>query len=145
MSSTRYYGLYRGTVSSNTDPMMLGRLQVGVSGISDAISQSWANPCVVFAASDKGLFALPPVGANVWVMFENGELDSPVWMGGFWDQSARPPASPAQETMKVFKTDGLTVKLSLGPAGITIDGGKGAKIELQGIKVSINGGALEVM
>ncbi|SAL04852.1 Phage-related baseplate assembly protein [Caballeronia calidae] len=164
MSNATFYGIYRGTVLSNLDPLTLARLQVNVPEVPGASDQSWAKPCVAFAASDKGPFALPPVGANVWVMFEKGNPADPVWMGGFWDQSSRPPATPAVETMKVFKTDGLTVtltdqpgaamleielssgpKLSLGPAGITIDGGKGAKIELQGIKVSVNSGALEVM
>lgn len=164
MSTMNFYGLYRGTVVSNMDPLMLGRLQVSVPEVPGASDQSWANPCVAFAASDKGPFALPPVGANVWIMFEKGSPADPVWMGGFWDQANRPPASPAQELMKVFKTDGLTVtltdqpgaamleielssgpKLILGPTGITIDGGQGAKIELQGITVSVNNGALEVM
>ncbi len=164
MSSVTFHGIYRGTVVSNLDPLMLGRLQIDVPDVPGASRQSWANPCVAFAASDKGPFALPPVGANVWVMFEKGSPADPVWMGGFWDQSNRPPASPAQEMMKVFKTDALTVtltdqpgaamleielasgpKLSLGPAGITIDSGTGAKIELQGIRVSVNSGALEVM
>lgn len=163
MTTTSYYGLYRGTVRSTTDPLMLGRLQVSIPDVPGAAEVSWANPCVALAASDTGMFALPPVGSNVWVMFEKGNPSDPVWMGGFWDQANRPPATPAQELMKVFKTEGLTVTLtdqpgaamlelelasgptlSLGPSGITIDSGTGAKIELQGIKVSVNSGALEV-
>lgn len=159
-----FYGLYRGTVHSNADPLMLGRLQVSVPEVAGASDLSWANPCVAFAGSGKGPFALPPTGSNVWVMFEKGNPADPVWMGGFWDQANRPPANPAQELMKVLATDGLTVtltdqpgatmleielssgpKLSLGPSGISIDSGTGAKIELQGIRVNINSGALEVM
>jgi len=164
MSSESFYGLYRATVSNNVDPLQIGRLQVQVPEVPGASELSWANPCVAFAASDKGAFALPPVGAMVWIMFEKGSPADPVWMGGFWDQTNRPPASPATEQMKVLKTDGVTVtitdlpgaamleigtasgaKISMGPTGIVIDNGMGAKIEMTGPKVSVNSGALDVI
>lgn len=164
MSSTRLYGLYRGSVKANDDPLSLGRLQVKVPSAPGASDLSWANPCVALAGSGKGMFVLPAVGANVWIMFEQGSAEDPVWMGSFWDQANRSPVTtPTAELTKVFKTDELTVtltdrpgaglleielssgpKLSLGPAGITIVNGKGAKVELQGKKVNVNGEALEV-
>ena len=41
-------------------------------------------PCAPFAGSGVGFFALPPVGANVWVEFEGGDPDYPIWSGCFW-------------------------------------------------------------
>ena len=164
MSSDRFFGMYRATVKANMDPLNLGRLQLAVPGVPGASAQSWARPCISYAAGDEGFFALPPVGANMWVMFEAGNASDPIWMGGFWDQSNRPPAKPATETTKILKTSGLTVtvidqpgaasleielktgaKIVMGPQGIEIDNGKGAKIEMQGPKVAVNSGALEVI
>ena len=160
-----YPGLYRGTVSSNVDPLQLGRLQVQVPGVPGASSLSWALPCAPFGGkAGIGGFALPPVGANVWIMFEGGSCSDPVWMGTFWSAAQAPPAQPAVEQSKIFKTDGLTVtltdlpgaavleiemasgaKLTMGPRGIELDNGQGAKIAMSGPQVSVNSGALEVM
>lgn len=160
-----YHGLYRGTVSNNVDPKQLGRLQVQVPGVQGQSELSWAMPCAGFGGKNGiGGFSLPPVGANVWVMFEGGAPNDPVWMGTFWSDQERPPASPAVEQTRCFKTDGIEVKLtdvpgaamleikmasgaklSLGVTGIEIDNGQGAKIALSGPQVSVNNGALEVI
>ncbi|HKX90963.1 MAG TPA: phage baseplate assembly protein V [Sphingomicrobium sp.] len=163
--SDLYHGLYRGVVKGNTDPMQRGRLQVEVPGVPGASSMSWASPCSPFGGkSGMGTFILPPVGANVWVMFEAGSPVDPVWIGTFWGSGDTTPAQPATEQTKIFKCDGLTVKLTdvpgaamleisiasgaklkMGPNGIEIDNGTGATIKLQGPQVSVNNGALEVM
>lgn len=164
MSDNRYFGLYRGTVQNNVDPLMLARLQVKVPSVPGASDLSWAMPCSAYGGSGVGVFALPPVGANIWVQFEEGDAASPIWMGIFWDAATMPPAAPALEMMKVFKTDGLTMtitdapgaamleikmasgaKITLGPTGIGIDNGMGASITMQGPQVSVNNGALEVI
>jgi hypothetical protein len=164
MSSDRYFGMYRGVVKANLDPLQLGRLQVDVPSVPGASPLSWALPCTGYGGSDVGFFALPPVGANVWIQFEEGNSDDPIWMGVFWDSSTRPPADPPLEQTKVFKTAGVTVtimdipgaatfelktaagaKIALGPTGIEIDNGAGASIKLQGPQTSVNGGALEVV
>lgn len=164
MIGERALGLYRATVKSNSDTKGLGRLQLYISGVPGTSENSWARPCAPFAANGRGTFVLPPNGANVWVMFEGGNPQDPVWMGGFWDDAGRPPAQPATEKTKVFKTDSLTVTLTdqqqagvleikldsgpvikLGPQGIEIDNGKNGSIKLEGPKVSVNGGALEVV
>jgi hypothetical protein len=162
--SGAYPGLYRGSVVNNIDPMMLGRLQVSVPGVPGASQLSWALPCAPYAGSSVGTFCLPPIGADIWVMFEGGNSSDPVWMGGFWSSTAMPPATPAAPTMRVFKSDGLTVtltdlpgaamleiktgtgaKITLGPTGIEIANGMGATIAMTGPQVSINNGALEVI
>jgi len=43
-----------------------------------------------------GLFFLPPKGANVWVEFEGGDPDYPIWSGCFWSDG-EVPAQPAKE------------------------------------------------
>lgn len=160
----RFYGKYRGKVVANVDPMQLGRLQVSVPDVHGSARVAWALPAIPYAGPGVGVFALPPVDANVWVEFEAGDPDSPIWTGVFWDDAQPVPASPAAPTTKVLAFDGATItiddapgagrvtiesaagaKIVLGPQGIEIDNGQGASISLQGPKVAVNGGALEVI
>lgn len=165
--SSRYFGKYRGKVENNVDPMQQGRLQVSCPAVLGAGRMSWAMPCAPFAGSGKGLFLLPPTGANVWVEFEGGDPDYPIWTGCFWGVG-EVPAMPAIEQMKMLKTDGVTVtvsdlpgaggltvevgppvvpvpmKLAFSAAGIELSQGA-ASVKLTPTSVSINDGALEVM
>ena len=163
----RYFGKYRGSITNNVDPMMLGRVQVRVPAVLGDGTMSWAMPCTPFAGPGVDLFVVPPTGANVWVEFEGGDPDYPIWSGCFWG-TGEVPAQPAIAEMKVFKTQGvlLTVnevpgaggvtlevsppvvatplKIVLNASGIELSNGA-AKIALTPAGVNINDGALEVI
>jgi len=111
-----FFGKYRGKVENNTDPMQLGRLQVSVPAIFGDGRLSWAMPCSPFAGNKVGFFALPPIGSNIWVDFEAGNPDFPVWSGCFWSPG-EVPVLPAVEQTKVFKTAGITMTFSDLPGG----------------------------
>jgi hypothetical protein len=159
---SQFFGKYRGKVENNLDPLQQGRLQVSVPAVLGDGRSSWAMPCVPYAGSGVGFFAIPPNGANVWVEFEAGNPDYPIWAGCFWG-SGEVPASPVVPQMKVLKTDtctltlsdlpgvgGVTIetatgmKISLTPTGLEINNGQGGTIKLTGPQVSVNNGALEV-
>lgn len=159
--TTRVFGKYRGTVENNLDPNQLGRLQVRVPAVYGSNTLNWAMPCVPYAGPDEGFYMIPPVGANIWVEFEGGSIDAPIWSGCFWGQGDCPAQLP---TTKIIKTPVATVTLDeLNPAapvtietpagnkititatGITLEGAAGAKVELSGPQVSVNSGALEVI
>ena len=159
---SEFYGKYRGKVESNVDPMMLGRIQVSVPAVLGGGSLGWAMPCTPYGGSGVGFFAVPPVGANVWVEFEGGDPDYPIWSGCFWG-TGEVPAVPAQAGIKVLKTDGATItmndlpvvggvtiettmgmKISMTAQGMEITNGQGATLKLTGPQISINNGALEV-
>ena len=164
---SEFFGKYRGKVENNLDPMQLGRVQVSVPAVLGEGRLSWAMPCAPFAGSGVGFFAVPPIGANVWVEFEGGDTDYPIYSGGFWGLG-EVPARPAVAQMKVFKTDGITLTLSdiPGAGGLTIEVGPpavplplklvlnaggielsngGASVKLSPVSVSLNNGALEVI
>jgi hypothetical protein len=160
---TQFFGKYRGQVANNIDPMQLGRIQVSVPAVLGDGQLSWAMPCVPYAGSGVGLFAIPPIGANVWVEFEGGDPDFPIWSGCFWGV-AEVPAVPALAEIKVFKTDSVTLtlndlpgvggftletlsgqKITVTALGIEINNGQGAVIKLTGPQVSVNNGALDVI
>jgi uncharacterized protein involved in type VI secretion and phage assembly len=159
---TVYYGKYRGKVEKNVDPQQQGRILVSVPAVTGGGTLNWAMPSVPFAGKNVGLWAIPPEGANVWVEYEGGDPDHPIWSGCFWGVGEA-PASPAVAQVVVLKTqtctltlsdlpgaDGVTIetkagmKITMTASGLEITTGKGGTISLQGSKVSVNGGALEV-
>jgi uncharacterized protein involved in type VI secretion and phage assembly len=165
----RYYGKYRGTVINNIDPMRLGRIQVQVPDVHGLTPSTWAAPCVPSSGMQNGMLWLPIVGAGVWVEFEQGNPDYPIWVGGWWGSAAEVPAltqiaPPAVSTMAmqtalqngILLTDmpgptgGIVLKSTTGASiivndtGIYIQNGKGASITLIGPSVTVNAGALVV-
>lgn len=164
---TQYFGKYRGKVENNLDPQMMGRVQVSVPAVLGEGTLSWAMPCTPYAGPGVGLFAVPPDGANVWVEFEAGDPDYPIWSGCFWGLGDA-PAQPAVPFVKVLKTENLLVKLddTPGAGGFTLEvnppsvatplkivcnasgieiSNAAAKVKLTPASVSINDGALEVV
>jgi uncharacterized protein involved in type VI secretion and phage assembly len=161
-----YFGKYRGLVADNKDPLMTGRIKATVPDVLGSQKTGWALPCAPFGGSQVGFFAIPTVGAGVWIEFEHGNLEYPVWSGCWWGSPADMPplilAPPYQKTMIVTSggqsitlddtpgIGGITLttsggqKLVLSPTGVVIDDGMGGRIELRGPKVNINGPALQV-
>ncbi len=162
-----FYGKYRGVVTDIKDPLMTGRLKARVPDVMGDKETGWAMPCAPFGGSGAGFFALPKVGAGVWIEFEHGDPDYPVWAGCWWGSAAEmPPVLLAPPYKKVLLktegghsvllddtpgTGGITLETSGGQkvvmnaSGIEITNGQGASIKLAGPQVSINGGALEVI
>ena len=167
MSDGKFFGKYRGKVENNLDPQMMGRVQVSCPAVLGDGTQSWAMPCSPYGGPGVGFFAVPPVGADVWVEFEAGDPNLPILAGCFW-AIGDVPATPALASTKIWKTDTITLKLDdlQGAGGVTIQVDSptvtmpisitcqsagleikmgGSTIQLEGIKVSVNEGALEVM
>ena len=165
---TKFFGKYRGTVIDNIDPMQTGRLQAQVPDVSN-VPLAWAMPCLPFAGIQSGFYAVPAIGSQVWIEFEKGNPDYPIWVGCFWGSAADVPAlaltgapgpqqiviqTTSQNTLLISDvpgpTRGLLLKSSTGAlisvsdADITISNGQGATITMNGPAVTINQGALEV-
>jgi hypothetical protein len=115
----RYYGKYRGLVVENLDPMMQGRILAQVPDVLGEIPSSWAMPCVPVAGIQAGIFAVPPMGGQVWIEFEQGNPDYPIWSGGFWGEVASipvlatvPPPTPPGQNIVLQTTGQNTLVLS---------------------------------
>jgi hypothetical protein len=143
----RFYGKYRGTVVNNLDPMQIGRVQVSVPDVSATLLPGWALPCLPVAGTQMGLCTVPPVGANVWVEFEQGDPDRPIWVGCFWTSATEVPV-PARTIPSASSGIALIAagaSILVDDAGIHIDNGKGARIAMAGPAVTVNDGALAVI
>jgi uncharacterized protein involved in type VI secretion and phage assembly len=166
----KYYGKYRGTVINNIDPMQIGRIQVMVPDVSNFIPTSFAMPCLPVAGKQMGTYFVPQIGSGVWVEFEQGNPDYPIWSGCFWGIAAEVPVlglagNPAtpniclqttlQNTVLISDlpgpTGGIMLKSTTGATlivndtGIYIQNGKGASIIMVGNTVTVNEGALVVI
>lgn len=169
LEPTRYYGKYRGTVVNNQDPEGRGRLQAQVPDVLGQAPSSWAMPCFPMAGPGAGLHAVPPVGAGVWVEFEQGDVNYPIWTGCWYGSAAElprlaqggPPGAPnvvlqtqGQRTLLLSDLPGgpgITLQTATGArivindAGILITNGRGASISLTGNTVDVNQGALTIV
>ena len=73
------FGLYRGQVVSNKDPLDRRRLKVAVPAITGDSPSAWAWPLETSSVKTDP----PSIGQGVWVMFENGDPSYPIWVGVF--------------------------------------------------------------
>src|SRR5215469_1789857 len=167
---TKFYGKYRGTVMENVDPLQTGRILVQVPDLSNVLPSTWALPCFPFTGIQSGFYAVPAIGSQVWVEFEQGNPDYPIWVGGFWLTAAEVPAlalagvpglqqvviqTTTQNTLMISDvpgpTGGILLKsstgalISISDIGITISNGQGAMLTMTGPAVTVNEGALEVI
>jgi uncharacterized protein involved in type VI secretion and phage assembly len=58
----------------------------------DDMTINWAVPCTPYAAPQAGFLLLPPVDALVWIEFEAGDPNYPIWSGCFWERVEDMPA-----------------------------------------------------
>lgn len=124
-------GVWRGVCEYNADPRGLGRIKVRVPAIHgasfggasyidtthneegrdlggiDVDALPWAWPCTSGSGGvhDAGSFDIPLVGASVWVMFEQGNPDYPIWLGTW-------PSIPEESQITNYETD---IQTSMGP------------------------------
>ncbi len=167
-----YYGKYRGTVFNNLDPDQRGRLTLTVPDVLGLVPSSWAEPSLPLAGPTgppMGMFVVPPIGTGVWVEFESGDPNKPVWVGcRLGAQSDVPltgkaglPAAPniviqslTQNRIVISSVpgEGVTIETAAGQLGprieLTTTGLKlscgPTSIELTPASVTINGNALVV-
>lgn len=166
----QFFGKYRGLVINNIDPMQMGRIMVQVPDVSNVLPSTWALPCVPFTGIQSGFFVVPAIGSGVWIEFEQGDADYPIWTGGFWGSASELPAlalagvpglqcivlqTMTQNTLMISDTPGPTggillktatgAMIAINDTGITISNGQGATFMMTGPAVTVNEGALEVI
>ncbi len=86
-----FIGKYRAVVTDNADPSRLGRLRVRVADAAGDLEIGWAMPCI--ATID--CLPLPAVGAGVWIEFERGDPNHPIWCGFWWESPDDVPPAVA--------------------------------------------------
>jgi hypothetical protein len=171
----KFYGKYKGTVTLNTDPEFRGRIICEVPGALGAVPSSWCEPAAPLAGATgppMGVYMVPPIGAGVWVEFEQGDPGKPIWSGCRFAKGNVPTlalaSSPGlapnialqsqQQHMIMISdmppspaTGGIILRSSSGAmvvvndSGIYISNGKGATITMVGTSIDFNTGALTIL
>ncbi|MET0340079.1 MAG: phage baseplate assembly protein V [Polyangiales bacterium] len=173
--NSTYLGKYPATVLQNLDPEQRGRLQLSIPDVLGAIPSTWAEACVPLAGPSgppMGVYMIPPIGAGVWVEFQHGDPNLPIWVGCRWGAPsdiptlarAGLPASPnvvmqtlgqhsvmLSDTPPTPATGGICLRSATGAtivvndSGIYIQNGKGASLTMIGPTIDFNNGALTVV
>ena len=91
--SAKFFGKYRGVVTNNVDPLQTGRIRAQVPDVFGNNQSGWAMPCVPCGVSKKVASSLPKLGDGVWIEFEQGNPDHPIWTGCFYGSAAETPPS----------------------------------------------------
>ena len=168
----RYFGKYRGTVTINIDPELRGRIICEVPDVLGPVPSSWCEACVPLAGPTgppMGAYFVPPIGAGVWVEFEQGDPNKPIWTGCRFAPSNPPtlalaglPTSPSIVFQTMLQnliaisdlpgpTGGIMLKSTSGAmlivndTGIYLSNGKGATMTMIGTAIDFNVGALTIL
>jgi uncharacterized protein involved in type VI secretion and phage assembly len=129
-------------------------------------STLWARVVAPFAGDDRGMFALPDVGDEVFVVFVQGDARQAVVLGGLWNGAAAAPASTqsgglnrykcikskngivitlddqqGQETLKLETPGGQAFTLKDGPGSVTVEDSNGNSIKLESAGITVTAAA----
>lgn len=104
----KYYGKFSGDVTDNEDATQMGKIVVKVPTVFGPDIEVTARPCLPY-----GHFFVPPVGAKVWVEFEAGDTDHPIWVGVWYPSGTAPePARISPPDNRVIQTNsGHTIEI----------------------------------
>lgn len=134
----RYYSSYRGFVVENKDPLNLQRVQVMVPQITgNGVYSYWAHPKGVFSGKGYGMQIIPQKGELVWVEFESGHPEVPMYSLGYFGNNEIPPddADLLDVNCYWFKSPyGHTIKIN--------DTKKYITITTNGAEITINSAGL---
>jgi len=140
----KVFGKYRGTVVDVDDPQKVGRIKVNVPAVLGTEVSPWAEPCSPYTGPGLGFYAVPPVGAAVWVEFEAGNPGRPIWSGGYWGSGELPKDQDGNEAsppLKVLRSEsGLLLALDDDGHTATLSDGNGNNF----LKISVDGGEVRV-
>jgi uncharacterized protein involved in type VI secretion and phage assembly len=136
-----FFGKYRGQVVDNNDPLKKGRLQVTVPQVLGEVSV-WAEPCVPYAGSNLGFYAMPEVGGGVWIEFEAGDPSYPIWAGCFWADGDI-PNEDADPNIKFFRTNKATIRVDDSNGEILIENDSGHSITMTTSEITIKAGTVK--
>lgn len=131
-------GKYRAIVTNIKDPENRGRIKVKCPKVYGEYYESpWCLPCVPNALDNGGIFAMPHLNEVVWIEFEEGNPQKPIWVGSWWVPDKAPLGKDDYasyvDLRKILKTKAghlIEIDDSTGAERITIQHSSGSKIEI---------------
>lgn len=127
MAKVQYFGKYRAKVHNVNDPEKRGRIRVLCPKVLGQAVSNWCEPCIPVAYNFGGDFAIPKVGETVWVEFEGGDVNKPIYTGGWWSTNSTPSSGYNTENRfitwgdcKIEMTSNNSLKLYVGSNVVTV-------------------------
>lgn len=113
------WGKYRAVVTDVNDPEKRGRIKTKLVVDKDMPELAWNEPCFV-----PGTFLLPAKGDTVWIEFEEGDVDFPIWVGILpkATQVSSIVGTPYDPKKKVIKADELVAAKKLDTKDLNVTG-----------------------
>lgn len=149
-----YYGKYRAKVTDLGDPEQRGRIRVECPSVLGTSKSSWCEPCSPVAYDGGGDFCMPKVGDTVWVEFEEGDANKPIWVGNWWSKSKSPISYGSVADIRVIEYHGAKITMSGGAmtitaGGVTLSLSKGVcsisgALVVNGSTINLNGGDVSI-
>lgn len=136
-AASRYYGKHRAVVTDNVDPQHLCRIKVQAPALMGETEIGWCLPAFPFLGDGHGLVMMPEVGSMVWLEFEAGKLDFPIWTGGFLSGKQKPPDPHDAATRVIVSKNGHKIILDDKGGKLCIEHSGGAKLEMSGTEISL--------
>jgi phage baseplate assembly protein gpV len=125
-----YYGTYKAKVMSNTDPNNRGRLAIWCPQVHGPVSaQVWAEHKSPYAGNNFGFWAVPDVDEWVYVTFDHGRAEFPIWDGG-WYANAEPTVDMVNSKVCLVTKEGMKIVIDRQAATILVDSGNGSSVTL---------------
>jgi uncharacterized protein involved in type VI secretion and phage assembly len=142
-ASSTYYGKYRGIVTDLADPESRCRIRATVPALLGEQPCGWAMPSFPWAGAGHGVVMLPAIGSGVWIEFEAGRLDNPIWSGAWWASGQRP--EPQGDAVRVIVSEqGHRIVLDDENNELSISHGGGPSITLTADEIVLACGGCEL-
>ncbi len=148
----RFYGKYRGRVTTNQDPKNLGRLRARVPEVLGDEETGWALPCTPYTGKGSGVYTVPEPEAGVWIEFEAGDVSRPIWTGCWWGEEQLPKSNSgtaATPPLKIIRSEkGLMVTMDDASQTLHVSDAHGRnmlEIKVQPGKITIKGATKAVV
>ena len=132
-----YFGKYRGIVTDNKDPDELCRIMARVPAVMGDTEIGWALPALPFLGDGHGLVMLPEVGSNVWIEFEAGHLDYPIWSGAFLTQGSAAPDPHDPSLRVIVSKNGHKIVLDDQADKLSVELSDQVKLEMSATELSL--------
>lgn len=144
--STTYAGFYKGIVSNTNDPEKRGRIKCLIPDVlGDKIESAWCEPCVPVAYDTGGDFCLPQPKETIWIAFEKGDPNFPVYLGNWWQKETTPLGKSygsSKNKVRIINYADCTITMKNGEIVINVGAGV-CDLKIVHDKVTVDG-SLEV-
>lgn len=141
MSAKKYYGIYQGIITNIKDPEKRGRIKVKCPSVLGSTTESaWCDPIVPVAYDYGGDFCIPTLEEAVWLQFIEGDVNRPVYLGGWWQKNKTPLGTNYTniDKLRIIQYADCTIIMQDGIININVGNGS-FDLSIKNNSVTING------